>query len=159
RLAEAAAPEGGDLGLVGGRGEILLPRRALARAIELRVLRPGAEAFEAAPRVGDGIAQLGQRDGRVGRNRLAGQRRQARERRRARGADLVAALALLEERRFDGGGFARERGALAHARVGLAQPRLEIVQRRLQRVQLLLQQRRRKERLVHLRAQRVERSA
>src|SRR5207247_11285377 len=65
RLAVAGASVRRDLRPIERGGHRLLPRRAIARAIELLVLPPRAPPAEPAARVGDRIAQLRQRHRRI----------------------------------------------------------------------------------------------
>src|SRR5258708_9247563 len=120
------------------RGELLLPRGAIACAIELLVFWTRAELLQGGARARRGRIQFRELERRVGFDRTPRQDPKPRERRRSGRPQFVDALAMLKDRRVDRRGFSGERRAFAHASVGLAEASFEAVDRRRQRADLLL---------------------
>jgi hypothetical protein len=159
RPPESASAIGRQLGAIGGLGKRLLTRCAVARAIELRVLRTRPLPRQRLARLSHRGVQVGQLCRCVGIDGAARERFQTAQRGAAVRAQRIGLLALLEQGRFDGGGIGRDGGAFANAGVRFAQARLVVGDRRVEDADLLLQQGRGEERLVHFLPHGEERAA
>ncbi len=104
---------GRQLRAIGGLGERLLTRCPVARAIELRVLRPRPLARQRLARLRHRRVQIGQLRRCVGIDGVARERFQPAQRGAAVRAQRIGLLALLEQGRLDGGGISRDGRAFA----------------------------------------------